>query len=334
MYEQARKHLRAEHEMKNAAQLYMGLGYCAYALAYQQFQVPVASTKELAGEMEQEFQQAISYMVQGRNIYQVSGDCKGETTARFLQTLALLDFITRYMQLVSPVEATFAASSLSLLKSAEEQCRQILINWHDAPNQDESADQQDSIIYEALAHLLRIFVQRASLARLRGQDSNALKERLYAAYLCQHMLDALAEPVFPWQLVQEILAQQPAQSLPASPALPHMPDLRLDTTTYQERFTGLFEMYCAVGEVAEELGRSAETTDYRHDCYRQADHCFHTALTLLRTVVSAHRRDPGYLTRCQQRYASLLEERLIASPEDCEETSVALAALLKERLTA
>lgn len=58
MYEQARKHLRAEHEMKNAAQLYMGLGYCAYALAYQQFQVPVASTKELAGEMEQEFQQA------------------------------------------------------------------------------------------------------------------------------------------------------------------------------------------------------------------------------------------------------------------------------------
>ncbi|HEY6541201.1 MAG TPA: hypothetical protein VIZ18_09695, partial [Ktedonobacteraceae bacterium] len=140
MYEQARKHLRAEHEIKNAAQLYLGLGYCAYALAYQQSQLPEAA----AGEMEQEFQQAISYLVQSRNIYQVSGDRKGETTARFLQMLALLDFIARYRQLNGPIGATFAAASLSLLNSAEEQCYQILISWHDAPNLEESAAQQDS----------------------------------------------------------------------------------------------------------------------------------------------------------------------------------------------
>ena len=332
MYEQARKHLRAEHEMKNAAQLYLGLGYCTYALAYQQSHIPEAAARALAGELEQEFQQAISYLVQSRSIYQVSGDRTGETMARFFQTLAMLDFITRYRQLINPLGATFAASSLSLLDSAEEQCRQVLINWLDTPNQEEGATRQDSIIYEALAHLLSIFIQRASLARLRGQSSNALKERIYAAYLCQRALNALAESVFPWQFVQDFLARVSVQALPDSPALPHLPDLHLDTATFQERFTGLVEMYCAAGEVAEELGRAARASNYRHDCYRQADTSFQSALTLARTVVSARQRDPGYLIRHYQRYASLLEERLAASVEERAVTSSILATLLKEGL--
>ncbi|HEY6543034.1 MAG TPA: hypothetical protein VIZ18_18980, partial [Ktedonobacteraceae bacterium] len=99
-----------------------------------------------------------------------------------------------------------------------------------------------------------------------------------------------------------------------------------------ERFTGLVEMYYAAGELAEELGRAADSSDYQHECYRQADRCFHTALILARTVVSARQRDPGYLLRCHQRYASLLEERLAASPEDLAETSSILAVLLKEGL--
>ncbi len=330
MYEQARKHLRAEHEMKNAARLYMGLGYCTYALAYQQSQMSEAAKRALSGEMEQEFQRAISYLVQSRNIYQVSGDHEGETTARFLQTFALLDFITRYQQLISPIGATFAVLSLSLLNSAEEQCRQILISWHNAPDQKESREQQNAIIYEALAHLLRVFILRASLARLRGQDSNALRERTYATDLCQRILDVLAQPAFSWKLAQEILAQQIERSLPASPALPNLPDLHLDTTTFHKDFPGLVEMYCAAGEVAEELGRAADAPAYRRDCYRQADRCFNTALTLARTIISARQRDPGYMTRCQQHYVSLLEERIVASPEDLEETSSVLAGLLRE----
>ena len=330
MYEQARKHLRAEHEMKNAAQLYLGLGYCAYMLAFRQSQMPEAAARALAGEMEQEFQQAISYLVQSRSIYQVSGDRTGETTTRLLQASALLDFITRYRQLTDSIGATFAASSLALLNNAEEQCRQILISRHDTPAQEERADQQDSIIYEALAYLIRILIQRAALARLRRQDSNALKERIYAAYLCQHVLDTLVQPALPWKFVQDILARQPENSLLDSPALPHLPDLSLDTTTFHERFTGLVEIYCAAAEVAEELGRTADSPAFRSDCYRQADKCFHTALTLARTVVSARQRDPGYLLRCQQRYASLLEERLAASPHDLAETSNAMVALLKE----
>jgi hypothetical protein len=91
-------------------------------------------------------------------------------------------------------------------------------------------------------------------------------------------------------------------------------------------------MYWAAGEVAEELGRAAHSSNYRHDCYRQAHCSFQTALTLARTAVSARQRDPGYLIRHYQRYASLLEERLAVSPEDQEETTGVLTVLLKEGL--
>ena len=332
MYEQARKYLRAEHEMKNAARLYLGLGHCAYALAYRRSQMPEAAARALTGEMEQEFQRAISYLVQSRNICQVSRDRKGETTSRLLQTVALLDYITRYRQLISPIGATFAVSSLPFLNGAEEQCHQVLIGWNDVSDQGERTNRQNSIIYEALAHLLRVFVLRASLMRMRRQDSDALRERIYAAYLCQQILNGLAQPAFLWQLLREILEHQPAHSLPASPALPHLPDLPLDTTTFDERLTGLVDVYCAAGEVAEEMGRAADTPAFKRDCYSQADFCFHTALTLARPVVSARQRDPSYLIHCYQRYASLLEERLAASPEEHEETCSVLADLLKEGL--
>src|SRR5690348_14464430 len=132
--------------MKDFARLYMGLGYCTYALAYQQSHMPEAAERAHSGETEQESQRAISYLVQSRNIYQVSGDRQGETTARFLQTIALLDFIARYRQVINPIGATFAVSSLSLLNNIEEQCRQVLLNWQGAPGQEERAGQQESII--------------------------------------------------------------------------------------------------------------------------------------------------------------------------------------------
>jgi tetratricopeptide (TPR) repeat protein len=330
MFEQARKHLRAEHEMKDAARLYLGLGYCMYALAYQESHRPVAAEKTLIGVMEQGFQQAISYLVQSRSIYQVMNDREGEATTRFIQTMALLDFITRYRQMVRPIGATFAASGLSFLNSAQEQCQQILIRCDDSLFHEESPNQQDSLIYEALGLMLQIIIQRATLARLRGQESNALKERISAAYLCQHILEALAEPMLLPKLVQQILAKQSVQSMPDSPSLPRLPELHLESTVFHPRLIGLIEMYCAAGEVAEELGRTAASSEYRHDCYSQADRCFHTVLTLAQTTTSARERDSGYLLRHYQRYASLLEERLAASPEDREETSHILSTLLNE----
>jgi len=96
------------------------------------------------------------------------------------------------------------------------------------------------------------------------------------------------------------------------------------------RSTGLVEIYGAAGEVAEELGRTAVSSEYMHDCYSQADCCFNTALSLAQTTVSARERDPGYLLRHYQRYASLLEERLASSPEAHEEKSHVLAAMMRE----
>ena len=80
--------------------------------------------------------------------------------------------------------------------------------------------------------------------------------------------------------------------------------------------------------MAEELGRTAPSPDDAYDCYTCADRCFDRALTLTNTIVSSQEREPGYLVRCHQRYARLLEERSIGAPKVWEETSRTLAALL------
>jgi tetratricopeptide (TPR) repeat protein len=330
MYEQARKHLRAEHMMENAARIYLGLGYSTYALAFQDSQTQEATQKALAGEMEQAFQQAISYIIQSRSIYQAINDREEEAATRLMQTMALLDFITRYWQLVAPVDAQSASTGATFLDTAQELCREILIRWNEMNLQGEHTDQQDSIIYSALGQLLKINIQRAILLRLRRQFTNALRERISAAYLCQLILNTLAEPNLSSTIAQQILAKQSVQSMPASPPLPYLPELQFDTTTFNPRFSGLIEIYSAAGEVAEELGRTATTTSFRQDCYFQADQCFHLVLELAKTMVSAYEYDPGYLLRHYQRYASLLEVRLIASPEVYQETSQTLATLVKD----
>jgi hypothetical protein len=220
-----------------------------------------------------------------------------------------------------------------LLDSAQEQCRQILIRWNEAFSEDKSEAQQEPIIYTALGQFLTIFIQRATIARLREQDSKALKERIFAAYLCQHILDALVQPNSSLKSVQEFLALKPEPFMSNSPSLPRLPELSLETTTFHPRFLGLVEVYCAAGEVAEELGHAAVSSDFRHHCYKQAERCFHMAITFAHTIVSAHKHDPGYMLRHYQRYASLLEERLAASPEDRKETSITMAALLKENFS-
>jgi tetratricopeptide (TPR) repeat protein len=330
MYEQARKHLRPEHMMENAARIYLGLGYSTYALAFQDSQTQEAAQKALAGEMEQGFQQATSYILQSRSIYQVINDREGEAATGLMQTMTLLDFITRYWQLVAAMDAQSASTAETFLNTAQELCREILIRWNDMHLQGESIDQQDSIIYAALGRLLKINIQRAILMRLRRQFTNALRERISAASLCQLILNTLAEPNLSSTVVQQIMAKQSAQSMPESPALPHLPELQLDTSKFNPRFSGLIEIYSAAGEVAEELGRTATTTSFRQDCYFQADQCFHMVLALAKTIVSAFEYDPGYLLRHYQRYASLLEVRLIASPEVYHETSLTLATLVKD----
>jgi tetratricopeptide (TPR) repeat protein len=333
MYERARLHLSAEHEMKSVALLYLGWGYCTYALSYQMAaQMLVAGERVPLEEMERSFQRAIGFVVQSRGISQISGDSLGEATARLLLAVTELDFSTRHRQMISSIGGAFPASCLSFLDDAEEQCRQVLVSCQDTLKHGTAAP-HDASIYMALAYLVRAFIQRATLARLSGDDDTALRERALATHLCQRILDALDEAVFPWTLLQEALSLQAERLIDGPPTLPRLPNLTEDAPAYPSRLLGRVEVYCAAGEVAEELGRTTTSPDGAHDCYTCADRCFHTALTLANAMVSSQEREPGYLVRCHQHYACLLEERSKAAPEVLVETSRTLAALLTDGLS-
>jgi transcriptional regulator with XRE-family HTH domain len=331
MYERARIHLRAEHEMKSGALLYLGWGYCTYALSYQAA-AQVTSVRERVSleEVERGFQRAIEFIVQSRGVSQVSGDHLGEATARLLLAVTELDFSSIRSQLTDPIGGAVPASCISLLDDAEEQCRQVLVSCQDTLKH--RAAPQAATIYVALAYLVRSLIQRATLARLSGHDDTALRKWALAAHLCQQTLDALGEPAFPWALLQAGLSLQAERSTEDAPALPRLPELTEDAPAFRSRLPGRVEVYCAAGEVAEELGRTAPSPDDARDRYICADRCFDIALTLANTIVSSQEREPGYLVRCLQRYARLLEERLTAAPEEWEETSRTLAARLTDGL--
>ncbi len=297
MYERARAHLRAEHEMKSGALLYLGWAYCTYALSYQAVaQVLAARERAPLEEVERGFQRAMGFAVQSRGISQVSGDHLGEATARLLLAVTELDFSSGRRQLVSTIGGAFPASCLSLLDDAEEQCRQVLVSWQDMLKQRAAPD----------------------------------APTIYVALLCQQALDALGEPAFPWALLQAGLPLQAERSTEDAPALPRLPELTEDAPAFRSRLLGQVEVYCAAGEVAEELGRTASSPDDAHDCYTCTDRCFDRALTLVNALMSSQECEPGYLVRCHQRCARLLEERFTAAPEEWEETSRTLAARLTD----
>lgn len=95
---------------------------------------------------------------------------------------------------------------------------------------------------------------------------------------------------------------------------------------------GQVEVYYAAAELAEELNRTATSSEDAHSYYTCAERCFHVALRLANAIVSSQEREPGYPLRCYQRYACILEERSIAAPELWEETSRTLMGLLKNGL--
>ena len=333
MYERALPHLHAEHEMKSAALLYLGLGYCNYALSYQAAQALNAGEDVKLEEMERGFQRAIGFVVQSREICQLSSDLPGEVAARLLLVVAELDFITRRRQLVSARGAEFLTSCFSLLDDVEEQCRQVLVSCQDMLKQgNTSTAPHVETTYVALAYLVRTFIQRAALTRLSGHEDLARRERALATHLYQHTLDALGEPDFPMALLQAVLSLQAERSIDGQPTLQCLPDFNEEAPAFQCGLASQVEVYYAAAEVAEELNRTATSSEDAHSCYTCAERCFHVALRLANAIVSSQEREPGYLVRCYQRYACILEERSIAAPELWEETSRTLMGLLKNGL--
>ncbi len=338
MYEQARGHFNAEHDMKTAGSLYLGLGYCAYAIAYTTTTLAAPGREEASLEdIQPLFQRAISLLVQSRSVYQVSGDSLGEAVVRLTLAQAELDFSTSQSKLArqrtSKEQKLLAAQCASLLDDVEEHCRQIVLNWQETSGvPGASPAELDNIPYIALAYLISIYRQRATLARLSGHKETSLRESQFMSYLCQEVLDAFSQPVFPWTMLANTLSMRTDASGFTPPILPRLPGLEEASRNVLHSPISQVEVYFAAGEVAEELGRAAEEHSFARGCYMQANTFFLAALNSAGSVVTQGERDPGYMVRCHQRCIATLEERFTDAPDILEETATTLLTMLKNSL--
>jgi hypothetical protein len=221
---------------------------------------------------------------------------------------------------------------LALLDDAEEQCRQAVLGWQSQDEQAQAPLELDTILYAALASLIRISVQRAILARLQGSYIDAAyRARAFAAYLCRQVLDTLSSPSLPWVLIQQALNSSADTLEYRPPTLPRLTDMPFAFSEASSPHGPLsrVEVYFAVGEVAEELGRTASL--YAHDFYVQANQYFQAALSMAHSALLMEgKQDPGYLARLYLRCAALLEERAFASPDLYEETTKVFLGVLKD----
>ena len=341
-YELARMSLNPEHDIKTAALLYQGLGYCTHAAIFQKTApgIPTA-TRATSEAMEREFQRAGDFFVQSRILYQVSSDKIGEATTRLAFALAKLDCSTRRRQFADEKATNdsieTSINSPSLLNEAEDQCRQVLLGQQYLLNDSSTSDEIDKLIYVALAYLVRVYIQRTMLARLGGYTDTARRERALAANLCQQVLDTLSQDTIPWTVVHTAANLQVDGAAYQEAFLPRLGNLQAPLSnvssisdTLLHHPVSLIEVYFAAGEMAEELGRTATAEDYILDCYARANQCFQAALSIAHTFASEpdHEAESDYLGRCYQRCISILKERSFPSPGLREETTTTLLDVL------
>lgn len=338
LYEMARSHLNAERDMKTAGLLYLRLGYCTYALIWQMTGGFVPGNEcATPEEMENQFQRAMGYLLQSRTVCQVSGDQMGEATANLALVLSELDLSTRRRQLIQAKAGgngkQFVANYASLLDEAEAKCRQVVLTCQDyLDNPEVSPDRLDTTIYVAFAYLIRIFTQRATLARSGGFGDTSFRECALASFLCQKVLETFYDRSFPSTMIHSLLYMQADTLAYRALSLPRLPDSANDSKKVLRTPVSQLEVYFAAGELAEELGRAATTHEYAYDCFTRANQCFQATLGLAYAVVSMGDQEPGYLVGCYQRCVSILEERSNASPELREETAKIQVSLLKHGL--
>ncbi len=332
-FEQARLHLRSAQDIQTAAQLHLKLGYCTYADVYHR--TALVYTKNAAvDETEREFQRAISYFVQSRTLYQVSSDCLGEARARLSQTMVLLDLSTRRRQVAQQEANTTGkmpkVNCAALLDEAEEQCRQILLVWK--PETTYPTTDVEITLYTALAYLIRVAAQRAAIAHLNEYIDTAERERSVATYLCQEVVDTLAQPIFPWALIHDVATLKEGTIASHIQALPRIPETVLHSDISLRHDMTRSVVLFALGEVAEVLGHAATQTAYAEACYERANQSFRASLNAYRLVVPVYERDMSYLYRVYQRCIDMLEERKQVRPATEEKTNQTLLDFLKDAL--
>ncbi len=332
-FEQARLHLRSAQDIQTAAQLYLKLGYCTYADVYHRTALS-HMTNTAVDETEREFQRAVSYFVQSRTLYQVSRDSFGEARARLSQTMVLLDLSTRRRQVaqekVNTTDKLAAINCTGLLNEAEEQCRQVLLGWK--PSATYPTPELETILYTALAYLIRVAAQRAAVAHLNEYTDTAERELSVATYLCQQVVDTFEKPTFPWTLIYEVATFKEGPIVNRTQALPRIPQTSLHSSKSLRHDMTRSVVLFAFGEVAEVLGHAATQPDYVKVCYEQANECFRAALDAYRMTVPIQERAMSYLYRVYQRCIDMLEERNHIRPEAEEQTNQILLHFLKDAL--
>ncbi|HLI08329.1 MAG TPA: helix-turn-helix domain-containing protein [Ktedonobacteraceae bacterium] len=331
-YERARRYLSTEHDMRTAASLYYGLGYCIYGATEQAWNGP--NGHDMTPEVvEREYQRANSFLLQSRTLYQVGGNRLAEARVRLVQARVLLDLCERRQQLSrksSNRKVALTASSTGLLSEAEEQCRQVLlIGVEEADNETAiPAERVDSIIYVACAYLVQIFVRHAALARLSGYRDTATRELMIGASLCGEIIKSLPHPELPLSLARYVglfnlnVAQQGGSTVELTVELS-------EKTAGRHSPFSMVEVCIAAGEVAEELGYSCGEEN-ASDWFEHANHWLQAGLKWVRAVVQSGECDYGYMARSYRRCFDMLDERMEMAPELAERTTGTLVSMLKE----
>ena len=338
-YEQARKQLRATHNMQIAGQLYLGLGYSTYASLYQAHNC--ASTfiaTHPPEDTERQFQQALGFLLQSRTLCQVGSDWQGEIEARLTQAMILLDLCTWRLHYAlgkrQNSETPIFVNCTALFDEIHEQCRQILLSIVEKYQASLALSaEQECTAYLALAYMIRTLSRRATIARLGGYKDTAVRESSLAYTLCQRVLNSLQDSALSLTLIHDainISGHHATTSVTSTLALPDLSSLEIANTC--SPFI-VAELYFTAGEMSEEVGQSSLTQDFAQTCYTIADQCFSQALNfdMKRSHLFSLGYDPSYLVRFYQRYTDILEQRLataIAGEEIARKTLTLLKNIL------
>lgn len=337
-YELARQHMQANHSIRTAGLLYLGLGYCTYAAIQRKLALNDAA-EQLAtvDDMERAYQRAISYLMQSRSVFQVTNDSAGEAQVRLTLAFILLDFSEQRRKVAQEKAQQTAKPTFmncaTLLDDAEDQCRQVLLSWQEARGGAEAEQKQrHNFVSSACAGLIHCSLQRATLARIEGYTETAARELALASYLCQQTFELFKEHAQLWSIIRNVISVALDSQDYLSPVLPRLlPIVNYPCNNWRDSIS-LVEVYFALGATCEELGRAASTLDYTSDCYIRATRYFQAMLEQAQRVVYNGQIDPGYLTRCYSHCVALLEERARIAPLFAEEAKATLLDILKESL--
>jgi tetratricopeptide (TPR) repeat protein len=135
-YERARQQLNSTHDMNTVGQLYLGMGYCTYAYIYENMAHQSSKREPITTEeMEIEFQNAISFLLQSRTIYQICADHLAEVKVRLMHSMVLLDLSAKRRQIVQGKKCTSnilrLTNNITLLESVQQECQQVHMRWKD-----------------------------------------------------------------------------------------------------------------------------------------------------------------------------------------------------------